>query len=154
MLSKPRYKNFKKTWDGVASDEASEEFDDLVVAQGRENLCTVLEDDIVKEGSESMDEERSEDVDMVVHELDGDEGDTPAKSTLIRSSTSVSMPSTRSYPPPQPMRQPGVFSAPVASACGGSAAKLLSESTLAAHDRVHPPAPVAPGPAKFVSGPL
>lgn len=78
-LTKQRFKKFKKDWDNLPSDEASEEFDRKLVSQGRESEGTVLEADIEREGSESADESIDIDGKHTVEEVDGDIDDEPPK---------------------------------------------------------------------------
>ena len=119
----------------MASDEASEAFDDLIVAQKRQKLETVLEPDIVREGgSESYDEEQDGQEDLEHHEIDGDEV-TPSKMPRLANPAPSTLPRNGS-------EQSSSSKGPVVA---NPIPPKLSPNTLAAHDRANPPANLLEG---------
>jgi hypothetical protein len=84
-LTKNRFKAFRKQWDAQASEDASEDWDALIIEQGRGEEGTVLEPDIEKEGSESAEESVSMEAQVETTALcEGDIDEEPASSSLAK----------------------------------------------------------------------
>jgi hypothetical protein len=134
VLNKRRFKSFRKQWDGQASEDASEEFEDKLQKQDRVALQTVLEDDIMKMGSESADEEKSEEQEMEITEFDGGDDELPCPRTLTAPSAPSSCRPYQYSVMASPSSEGSLRSHPLVSLT-----QPLNHQQLAQHHAHHPP---------------